>query len=91
MSDDGLDVYLNDHQAGATFGRDLARQIHERTEGTPLGRLVGSLKTVTDDYPALDGAELDRLIERAAARRGILERERMAAGREALRPDGARP
>jgi len=163
MSDDGIDVYLNDHLAGATFGRDLARQIHEHTEGTPLGRLMGSLateidedratlielmerlgtsknpvkqattwiaekasrlklsgltaaeaghgtflaletlslgvegktslwnalKTVADDYPALEHSELDRLIERASAQRGILERERIAAGREALRADDA--
>ena len=29
-----IDVYLNDHLAGATFGADLARQLEARTEGT---------------------------------------------------------
>jgi hypothetical protein len=151
--------------AGATFGRDLARQVSEHTEGTPLGQAIDSLareidedretlielmerlgtsrsavkqatgwmaekasrlkfsgltaaeaghgtflaletlslgvegktslwnalKTVADDYPALERSELDRLIERAAAQRAILERERLAAGREALRPDEASP
>jgi len=31
-----IDVYLNDHLAGATFGADLARQLAARTEGTDL-------------------------------------------------------
>jgi hypothetical protein len=48
-----------------------------------------ALKTVADAYPALETAELDRLIERAAAQRSILERERVAAGRQALRRDDA--
>jgi hypothetical protein len=161
MTENGLDIYLNDHLAGAMFGSDLARQIHKHNEGTPLGRLMDplateieedrqtlielmerlgtsknplkqattwmaekasrlkfggrtaddgghgtflalevlslgvegkmslwvALKTVADDYPALETAELDRLIERAAAQRGILERERVAAGRQALRRD----
>jgi hypothetical protein len=163
MTENGLGIYLNDHLAGATFGSDLARQIHEHNEGTPLGRLMGSLateieedrqtlielmellgtsknpvkqattwmaekmsrpkfsglaaddpgpgtflgletlalgvagkmslwialKTVADDYPALETAQLDRLIERAAAQRGVLERERVGAGRQALKRDDA--
>ena len=48
-----------------------------------------ALKTVADDYPALEPAQLDRLIERAADQRAILERERVAAGRQALRRDDA--
>jgi hypothetical protein len=34
MADRPIDVYLNDHLAGATFGADLARQLEARTEGT---------------------------------------------------------
>ena len=38
-----LDVYLNDHLAGATLGVELAEQIQSRAHGTPLGELMGSL------------------------------------------------
>lgn len=31
-----MDVYLNDHLAGAMFGSDLAEHIQESAEGTPL-------------------------------------------------------
>ena len=34
MADRPIDVYLNDHLAGATFGADLARQLEARTEGS---------------------------------------------------------
>jgi hypothetical protein len=32
-----LDTYLNDHLGGAMLGSDLAEQIRDRSEGTPLG------------------------------------------------------
>ena len=51
-----IDVYLNDHLAGATFGADLARQLEARTEGTDfqpeMSRLAAEieadLNTLTD-------------------------------------------
>jgi hypothetical protein len=43
MDDRAMNVYLNDHLAGATFGSDLAEQIRDRHEDTPLGALMGSL------------------------------------------------
>ena len=51
-----IDVYLNDHLAGATFGADLARQLEARAEGTDfqpeINRLAveieGDLDTLTD-------------------------------------------
>jgi len=43
MSDKALDVYLNDHLAGAMMGSDLAEQIAEENEGTPLGEVMSSL------------------------------------------------
>lgn len=36
MAQRPLDVYLNDHFAGATFGADLARQLEAQAEGTDL-------------------------------------------------------
>lgn len=47
-----IDVYLNDHLAGATFGADLARQLEARTEGTAfqpeMSRLAGEIEADLD-------------------------------------------
>ncbi len=40
---DALDTYLNDHLAGAIFGSDLAQQLRERSEGSPLGETLQAL------------------------------------------------
>ena len=37
MADKAMDVYLNDHLAGAMLGSALAKQLREEHEGTPLG------------------------------------------------------
>ena len=43
MTDRAMDVYLNDHMAGAMLGSELAEQIRDRHEGTPLGDLMRSI------------------------------------------------
>jgi hypothetical protein len=43
MADKAMDVYLNDHLAGAMFGTDLAEQIQTRSEGTSLGDVMASI------------------------------------------------
>ncbi len=43
MADKAIDVYLNDHLGGAMLGSDLAEQISERSEGTPLGEVMSKL------------------------------------------------
>ncbi len=43
MADDAIDVYLNDHLAGAMLGSDLAEQLRVKNQGTPLGVLMESL------------------------------------------------
>ena len=43
MADKAMDVYLNDHLAGATLGSALAEQLREANEGTPLGDVMASL------------------------------------------------
>jgi hypothetical protein len=43
MADKAMDVYLNDHLAGAMLGSDLAEQIRNRHEGTPLGEVMRSI------------------------------------------------
>ena len=48
MADNPLDVYLNDHLAGAMLGSDLAEQIRSQNEGTALGQLMESLAPQID-------------------------------------------
>ena len=43
MADKAMNVYLNDHLAGAMLGSDLAGQIQARNQGTALGKLMASL------------------------------------------------
>lgn len=43
MPDRAMDVYLNDHLAGATLGTALAEQIRSRHERTPVGEVMGRL------------------------------------------------
>ena len=43
MADKELDTYLNDHLGGATLGRDLAAQIWDRADGTPLGPVMARI------------------------------------------------
>jgi hypothetical protein len=43
MADKAIDVYLNDHLAGAMLGTDLAEQIQAQNDGTPLGDVMKSL------------------------------------------------
>ena len=40
MADKPLDVYLNDHLGGAMLGSDLATQIRDQNEGSPLGEVM---------------------------------------------------
>src|SRR5437763_13019663 len=49
MADNAMDVYLNDHLAGATLGSDLAEQIRDRHEGTPLGEVMASIATQVEE------------------------------------------
>ena len=43
MAHKAMDVYLNDHLGGATLGSDLAGQIRELAEGTPLAGVMATL------------------------------------------------
>ncbi len=43
MTHKAMDVYLNDHLAGAMLGSDLAEQIQSRSQDTPLGELMQAL------------------------------------------------
>ncbi|MBN1528911.1 MAG: hypothetical protein JW895_07615 [Thermoleophilaceae bacterium] len=54
MADKSLDVYLNDHLAGAMLGSDLAEQLEKENEGTPLGDLMARLsREIEEDRQTL--------------------------------------
>ena len=56
MADKAMDVYLNDHLAGAMLGSDLARQIRDQNENTPLGELMKSIAPqIEEDRQTLIG------------------------------------
>jgi hypothetical protein len=57
MARKALGIYLNDHLAAATMGRDLARQLASQTEGTPLGERMGSIAAAIE----ADREELETL------------------------------
>lgn len=60
-SEKALEVYLNDHFAGAMLGSDLAESIRDRHEGTPLGEVMASIATeIEQDRQALADL-MDRL------------------------------
>jgi len=43
MADKAMDIYLNDHLAGAMLGSDLAEQLRDENGGTRLGELMATL------------------------------------------------
>jgi hypothetical protein len=49
MADNAMNVYLNDHLAGAMLGSALAEQIRDRHEGTPLGEVMRSIATQVEE------------------------------------------
>lgn len=56
MADNAINVYLNDHLAGAMLGSDLAEQIRSRNQDTPLGALMESLAPqIEEDRQTLIG------------------------------------
>ncbi|MFZ0043655.1 MAG: hypothetical protein WAK93_20265 [Solirubrobacteraceae bacterium] len=43
MTNKAMNTYLNDHLAGAMLGSSLAKQIHDRHQGSRLGSVIGPL------------------------------------------------
>lgn len=60
MADTAMDIYLNDHFAGAIVGSDLAGQIRDRHEGTPLGDLMRTIAAEIEE----DRQTLHELMDR---------------------------
>ncbi len=73
FTSDPLPIYLQDHLAGATAGRELARRAQRSNEGTPLGRVLERLCTEIDE-------DRDALVE-VMDRLGVsADRLKVAAG-----------
>lgn len=60
MAHKAMDVYLNDHLGGATLGANLAEQIAEHAEGTPLADVMTRLHAEIEE----DRDTLHDLMER---------------------------
>jgi hypothetical protein len=69
MADRAMDVYLNDHLAGAMLGSDLAEQIRQRHEDSPLGELMGSIAPQIEE----DRQVLVDLMERMGTSKNALK------------------
>lgn len=68
-----LQIYLNDHRAGATAGRELAKRCFSNNRGTPLGDYLQSFIAELDsDFAAVEevaaavGTRRDRIKQGAA-------------------------
>lgn len=56
MADKPMNVYLNDHLGGAMLGSDLAEQIRNKSEGTPLGDVMATVAAeIEEDRETLLG------------------------------------
>ena len=56
MANKAMDIYLNDHLAGAMLGSDLAEQIRDEQESTTLGELMQSIAPeIEEDRQTLIG------------------------------------
>lgn len=54
MADKAMDVYLNDHLAGAMLGSALGERLRDENKGTPLGEVMSSLaQQVEEDRTTL--------------------------------------
>ena len=60
MADKAMQVYLNDHLAGAMFGSDLARQIESQSEEATLGAAIAEVAMQIEE----DQRTLSDLMER---------------------------
>jgi hypothetical protein len=60
MAERALDIYVNDHRAGATMGSEIAAHLRDQNEGRPLGELMAPVAAEID----ADRQTLDDLAER---------------------------
>jgi hypothetical protein len=65
VNDKPLDVYLNDHLAGARFGSDLARRLAGRMDGTAMNALAEEIEE--------DRQTLQQLMDRLGTSRNAVK------------------
>ena len=82
MADKPMDVYLNDHLAGAMLGSDLAEQIQKESEGTPLGDLMAKLAAQIEE----DRETLIDLMERMGTSKNPVKQATTWLAEKASRP-----
>ena len=68
MSDRPLDIYLNDHLAGATFGRDLAQRVAAEARDASVR---APMQELADDITA-DRDRLAHVMERVGAKQNAV-------------------
>ena len=77
-----MDVYLNDHLAGAVLGSALAEQLREENEGTPLGNVMASIAAqIEEDRETLVG-----LMERMGISKNPVKQATTWLAEKATRP-----
>lgn len=82
MADKALEIYLNDHLAGAMLGTDLAEQIRERSEGTPFGDVMTGIAAQVEE----DRETLIDLMERLDVGRNPVKQAATWLAEKASRP-----
>ena len=82
MADKPMDVYLNDHLAGAMLGSDLAEQLQKENEGTPLGDLMARLAAQIEE----DRETLIDLMERMGTSKNPVKQATTWLAEKASRP-----
>jgi hypothetical protein len=82
MAEKAMEVYLNDHLAGAMLGSDLAEQIRDRSEGTPFGDVMVSISAQIDE----DRDTLIDLMERMGITRNPVKQATTWIAEKASRP-----
>jgi hypothetical protein len=82
MADNAMDVYLNDHLAGAMLGSALAEQLREKNEGTPLGNVMSSLASQIEE----DRETLMDLMDRMGTSKNPVKQATTWLAEKATRP-----
>ncbi len=82
MADKALEIYLNDHLAGAMLGTDLAEQIRERSEGDPFGDVMTGLAAQIEE----DRETLVALMEQLDVARNPVKQATTWLAEKASRP-----
>jgi hypothetical protein len=81
MASKTLETYLNDHLAGSRLGLDLAKQIRDRTEGTPLYETLTQIAAEIED----ERDRLTNLMERLGASENQVKQATAWVGEKASR------